>query len=57
MIFQTWWKEHDYGNEERQAKRTKFLDSDRNEDEDVEARREKQPESEWLLKPCIYKRR
>ena len=42
---------------ERQAKRTKFLDSDRNEDEDVEARREKQPESEWLLKPCIYKRR
>lgn len=42
---------------ERQAKRTKFLDSDRNEDEDVEAKREKQPESEWLLKPCIYKRR
>ncbi|KAL6931264.1 hypothetical protein ACO0R3_002725 [Hanseniaspora guilliermondii] len=42
---------------ERQAKRTKFLDSDRNEEEDIEAKREKQPESEWLLKPCIYKRR
>ncbi|XBW36184.1 hypothetical protein QEN19_001764 [Hanseniaspora menglaensis] len=43
--------------EKRLAKRTKFIDTEKDEDEDLELKREKHNESEWLLKPCIYKRR
>ncbi|KAL6927001.1 hypothetical protein ACO0SA_004087 [Hanseniaspora valbyensis] len=43
--------------EKRLAKRTKFIETKKDEDEDLDLKRERQSESEWLLKPCIYKRR
>lgn len=43
--------------EARLAKRTKFIETENDKEEDLELKRERQPESEWLLKPCIYKRR
>lgn len=43
--------------EARLAKRTKFIETEKDKEEDLELKRERQSESEWLLKPCIYKRR
>lgn len=45
--------------EERRAKlerKRKFIEHE-SEKEDLEAKRSKNPEGNWLLKPCIYKRR
>ncbi len=39
---------------EREQKRSKFVDD---EEEDLEVRRKRENEGNWLLKPCIYKRR
>ena len=45
--------------DERRAKlerKRKFIEEE-SEKEKLESKREKRPEGEWLLKPCIYKRR
>lgn len=41
---------------EKMQKRKKFVEHELKK-EDLDKRRERNPEGEWLLKPCIYKRR
>jgi ribosomal RNA-processing protein 8 len=41
---------------EKLERRKKFIEAEL-EKEQLQTRRQKQPEGEWLLKPCIYKRR
>ncbi|KAL7664811.1 Ribosomal RNA-processing protein 8 [[Candida] zeylanoides] len=41
---------------EKLERRKKFIEAE-SEKEQLQTRRQKQPEGEWLLKPCIYKRR